>query len=67
MGLTKKLRNCIIKRSDIGQRFLVYNGKVMCEVRVQEGMEGSLFGLYALTKRMGPKIHLKIKKNKKKR
>lgn len=62
----KKLRSCVIKRSDIGKRFMVYNGKEMHEVRVQEGMEGTAFGFYVLTKRMGPKIHVK-KKNKKKR
>lgn len=62
----KRLNSAVIQKRDIGSTYLLYNGYKFQEVRIQEGMEGKIFGLYVITKKMGPRIHQKRKKKKKK-
>jgi ribosomal protein S19 len=65
--MLKKYSSSLIHLKDIGREFVVYTGKMLQKVKVVEGMENTRFGSYILTKKLGPRIHIKkIKKKKKK-
>lgn len=48
-----------------GFTFLIYNGHVFQRIRITDEMVGKRFGEFAVTKRLGIKIHYPKKKKKK--
>jgi ribosomal protein S19 len=60
-------RNLIIIKELIGLRIAVYNGRHMHSFMVKPQMVGFPLGSFSLTKKLGYKIHLKKKKNKKRK
>jgi small subunit ribosomal protein S19 len=58
-------RRSFISPEFLGFCFLVYNGHVFQRIVVQNNMIGHKFGEFAVTKRIGPNIHIAKKKKKK--
>lgn len=58
-------RRSVISSEFLGFCFLVYNGHVFQKLIIQNNMIGRKFGEFAVTKRIGPNIHLSKKKKKK--
>jgi small subunit ribosomal protein S19 len=65
--LTIWSRNSLIIPHLVGLRIAVYNGRHMHSFMVKSEMVGFPLGSFSLTKKLGYKIHIKKKKNKKKK
>jgi ribosomal protein S19 len=60
-------RNCYISANLVGRKLRVSRGRDFLLFKVKDTMVGERFGAFALTKKMGIRIHFKVKKTDKKR
>jgi len=59
------LRKAVIPTNFLGKRIKIHNGKKGVSILVKEFMLNRRFGEFVVTKKLGPKIHIRIKNKKK--
>jgi ribosomal protein S19 len=57
----------VVPSSYVKKRVGIYTGKYYHSINIHRFMVGRRFGEFAVTKRLGPSIHIKQKKGKKQR